>query len=188
MNKRELRGKYKELRKGLCPKDIDKFSLEIANKILELPIWKFLNYHTFLSITQQKEIQTEYILHILQGKDKNIIVPKVLVDSPELSNILLQDHTVLKLSNYNVPEPVTGIEIQAKEIDVVFIPLFAYDKKGNRVGYGKGYYDRFLAQCKPETIFIGLSFFEPEEKINCDSTDIPLHYCVTPKKIYCFKK
>jgi 5-formyltetrahydrofolate cyclo-ligase len=49
---------------------------------------------------------------------------------------------------------------------VVFVPLLAFDKKGNRVGYGKGFYDAFLSKCKPETIKIGLSFFEAEETID----------------------
>jgi 5-formyltetrahydrofolate cyclo-ligase len=70
---------------------------------------------------------------------------------------------------------------------VVFVPLLAFDKQGNRVGYGKGFYDRFLANCKPETIKIGLSFFEVENEIaDVFNNDIELDYCVTPNKIYTF--
>ena len=72
-------------------------------------------------------------------------------------------------------------------IDVVFIPLLAYDAKGHRIGYGKGFYDRFLQQCKPETLKIGLSFFEAETSIiPHEFTDISLDFCVHPKGIYQF--
>ena len=70
---------------------------------------------------------------------------------------------------------------------MVFVPLLAFDEKGNRVGYGKGFYDKFLANCKPETIKIGLSFFEAEDKIKeISENDMQLNYCVTPNKIYSF--
>ena len=73
-----------------------------------------------------------------------------------------------------------------KKIDVVFVPLLAFDLEGNRVGYGKGYYDRFLKNCTSECIKIGVSFFPPEKKINNDTLDVNLNYCVTPDKIYSF--
>jgi 5-formyltetrahydrofolate cyclo-ligase len=67
------------------------------------------------------------------------------------------------------------------------VPLLAYDLKGNRVGYGKGYYDRFLAECRPDALKIGFSYFEPEEQINdTEDFDIPLNYCVTPHRCYEF--
>lgn len=184
MNKSEFRIKYKNLRVQISEEDIEDLSIEIANQALQLPIWNFNNYHIFLPIPNKKEVNTEYILHVLQGKDKSIIVPKAHIETGEMSHILLQDNTVLKPSNYQVPEPVSGIEIAPSQIEVVFVPLLAYDKKGNRLGYGKGFYDRFLAQCQPEALFIGLSLFEPEENIPFEETDVPLHFCVTPKKVY----
>ncbi len=70
-------------------------------------------------------------------------------------------------------------------IDVVFIPLLSFDYKGNRVGYGKGYYDRFLLNCKEECLKIGLSFFEEEQCVfDVEDTDISLDFCVTPKQVY----
>ena len=188
MNKNEFRKKYKKLRKQISEESLEDLSIEIANNLLKLPVWEYDNYHIFLPIPNKKEVNTEYILHVLQGKDKSIIVPKAHIETGEMSHILLQDNTVLKPSNYNVPEPVSGIEIQPSQIDVVFIPLLAYDKNGNRLGYGKGFYDRFLAKCNPETLFIGLSLFEPEEAIPFEETDVPLHFCVTPKNSFRFKK
>ena len=169
MNKSAFRLKYKRLRSEFSEEKIEKSSLAIANKILQLPpiCWEeqLINYHMFLSIPEKKEVNTEYLLHILQGRDKSIIVPKVEMGTSNMKHILLQDHTALKPSNYGVPEPISGIEINPSQIDVVFIPLLAYDSKGNRLGYGGGFYDRFLCQCKTEAIFIGLSFFEPEDTL-----------------------
>ena len=70
---------------------------------------------------------------------------------------------------------------------MVFVPLLAYDKQGNRVGYGKGFYDNFLSKCKPETIKIGLSFFPPEDKIDdVFESDVKLNFCVTDSQIFEF--
>ena len=70
---------------------------------------------------------------------------------------------------------------------MVFVPLLAFDLKGHRVGYGKGFYDNLLASCKPETIKVGFSFFDAEAEIeDVFSGDIPLDYCVTPKQVYKF--
>jgi len=187
MNKEELRRKFKELRLNLDAKDIEKMSLEIANRSLQLPIWDHKYYHIFLSIAEQKEVDTEFLLHILQGKDKDVIVPKSDFKTGEMINYLLTDQTVIKKNRWNIPEPVEGIEITNNKLDVVFVPLLAIDKRGHRIGYGKGFYDRFLAACRPDVIKIGLSFFEPIEEIKeIFQDDIPLNYCVTPDKIYYF--
>ncbi|MFT7351177.1 MAG: 5-formyltetrahydrofolate cyclo-ligase [Flavobacterium sp.] len=90
-----------------------------------------------------------------------------------------------------MPEPINNenelIEINSTKIDVVFVPLLAFDLQGNRVGYGKGFYDKFLANCKPTTIKIGISFFEAEEKISdVFAKDVKLDYCITPEKVYSF--
>ncbi len=186
MNKDYFRKKYKSLRANISDETLDDLSIAIANNSLKLAIWEYSNYHIFLPIQNKKEVNTEFILHILQGKDKSIIVPKVINNRGEMSHILLQDNTSLKLSNYGVPEPISGIEIQPSQIDVVFIPLLAYDKKGNRLGYGKGFYDRFLEKCSSNTLFVGVSFFDPEKEIPIEKTDIPLKVCITPNKIYTF--
>ena len=187
-NKKELRLKYKKLRENLSEDSIEEMSLQIANQALKLPIWDKTYYHIFLPISAKKEVNTEYLLHVLQGKDKSVIVSKVDMDSGELKHFLLQENTVLKTSAYGIPEPVSGIEISPEMLDVVFVPLLAYDQKGNRVGYGKGFYDRFLSKCSSSTVFVGLSFFEPEPEILFEATDVPLHLCVTPKKVMIFKK
>ena len=187
MFKNEIRLKYKELRRSLSENQIEELSLAIANEVLLLPIWEKTYFHIYLPIEEQKEVNTEYILHLLSGKDKEICISKSDFETRKMTSILLTDSTKIKKNNYNIPEPVDGIEVPSNKIEVVFIPLLAFDKKGNRVGYGKGFYDKFLAECHPNTIKIGLSFFEPEELISDVTTsDILLNYCVTPNKVFKF--
>ncbi len=187
MEKKALRLKYKKLRENLSQDSIDEMSLQIANQALKLPIWDKTYYHIFLPISEKNEVNTEYLMHILQGKDKSIVVSKADFSNWEMHHFLLQENTVLKTSAYGIPEPVSGIEVAAKMLDVVFVPLLAYDAKGHRIGYGKGFYDRFLKHCNSEAILIGLSFFEPEPEIFFEATDVPLKFCITPKKIIDFK-
>ncbi|MDX1426887.1 MAG: 5-formyltetrahydrofolate cyclo-ligase [Salegentibacter mishustinae] len=188
MNKAELRKKYKALRLELSEDKIEALSLEIANQLLQLPVWQKEFYHLFLSITEQKEIDTENILHILQGKDKNVVLSKTNIKEHKLEHFLLTDSSVIKKNRWNIPEPEGGIPIAPSQIDVVFVPLLAFDEQGHRIGYGKGFYDNFLSECKADVIKIGLSFFEAEPEFKeVFSTDIPLDYCVTPNKLYSFK-
>ncbi len=185
--KEELRPKYKALRKLLSENDIEEMSLAVANKTLTLPIWEKTYFHIFLPITEHHEVNTEFILHLLSGKDKEIIVSKADFSTRNMTHFLLTDNTKIKKNEYGIPEPVDGIEVPSTKIDVVFVPLLAFDKKGHRVGYGKGFYDKFLSECKPDTIKIGLSFFEPEELIaDVFESDIKLDYCVTPDSIHAF--
>lgn len=187
MDKKELRRKYKELRQIIPVEEIEAKSLAIANNLLQMDIWDKTYYHLFLPITENKEVNTEFILQILVGKDKEIVLSKTEFSSLEMLHFLLTDNTKIKKNSYNIPEPVDGIEVPVSKIDVVFVPLLAYDKKGNRVGYGKGFYDKFLSQCKPDVIKIGLSFFEPEEQIdNVSENDVTLDFCVTPEEIFKF--
>ena len=187
MNKKELRLKYKTLRQGLTKGQIDDYSLAIANRLLKLDIWDLTFYHIFLTIEEQKEVNTDYILNILSGKDKNIIVSKSNFEDCSMTHYLLTDNTTIKKNNHNIPEPVDGIEIKSSQLEAIFIPLLAFDTIGNRIGYGKGFYDRFLVHCKPETLKIGLSFFEAEnETFEASKNDIKLDYCVTPNTVFQF--
>jgi 5-formyltetrahydrofolate cyclo-ligase len=186
MDKQKLRKKYKEKRARLSEATIEDLSLAIANQALKLPIWEASYFHIYLPIQNKKEVNTEYLLHILQGKDKSVILSKTDFKALAMKHILLQENTTISISEYGIPEPLEGIEIATSQIEVVFVPLLAYDSKGNRVGYGKGFYDRFLSQCSKDVIIVGLSFFEAEDRIETNATDIPLDFIVTPEKIMSF--
>ena len=187
MFKKELRSAYKLGRKSLTEEQIDSMSMAIANALLGLPIWDHVYYHLFLSIIEHKEVNTDFIMNILSGRDKHILIPKSDFSAIEMRHYLLTDGTRIKKNIWNIPEPVDGIEINSSLIDVVFIPLLAFDLQGNRVGYGKGFYDKFLTSCRPDTVKIGLSFFGPEMCIeDVTHRDVKLDYCVTPEQIHEF--
>ncbi|CAM3468879.1 5-formyltetrahydrofolate cyclo-ligase [Flavobacterium longum] len=187
MTKNELRIRYKNLRKSLSPDDVAEKSLAIANRLLALPIWEKEFFHVFLPIAEMNEVDTEFILHILSGKDKHIVVSKSDFATRNMTHFLLTDGTKIKKNGYGIPEPVDGIEIDAKKLDVVVVPLLAFDDAGNRIGYGKGFYDKFLAKCRPDAVKIGLSFFEAVASWDdVFDSDVKLDYCVTPDRLYRF--
>ena len=185
MDKNSLRADYKKQREALTPEEVANKSLKIANQLLSLALWEETYFHLFLSNHKLKEVDTEFILTLLQGKDKEVIVPR-MESNFDLSHILLTDATPIKSNQFGIPEPIGGIAVSPATIEVVFVPLLVYDIHGNRIGYGKGYYDRFLAQCDPKCRIIGLSFFPPEVSIPAEKTDIKLHCCITPEKVYSF--
>ncbi|WP_067034921.1 5-formyltetrahydrofolate cyclo-ligase [Allomuricauda sp. CP2A] len=187
MLKHELRKKYKSLRAEFSSPKISDLSIRLANHVLQIPVWDFFYFHIFLSIDENKEVDTLPLITLLQGKDKHVVVPRTH-GANALENFLLTDSTVIKKNKWGIPEPVDGILIPENKIDVVFVPLLSFDLQGNRVGYGKGYYDTFLRKCRKETLKIGLSLFGPEENNITDvhENDVKLDYCVTPEKIYTF--
>ena len=124
MTKKELRIKYKALRNSLTDEEVEDKSLAIANRLLELDIWDKTYFHLFLSIEEHKEIQTEYILQILTGKDKEVIISKSDFESCSMEHYLLTDNTRLKKNEYGIPEPADGIQVPDNKIDGVFPEWF----------------------------------------------------------------
>jgi 5-formyltetrahydrofolate cyclo-ligase len=88
MTKKELRKHYKQLRQNLSLDAIEDKSLDIANTLLKLPIWDNSYYHIFLTIEELKEVNTEFILNILAGKDKNIVISKTDFDNNSMTHYL----------------------------------------------------------------------------------------------------
>ena len=182
LTKLALRRSFLKKRHALSDKEHEDMSFAIANNCLTLPIWHLEYYHLYLPIKAKAEIDTTLILTLLQGKDKQVILPRT--KGSELEHILLTDITKLKINSLGIPEPEKGIKISPEQIDVIFLPLLAWDKRGNRLGYGKGFYDNFLSLCRKNTIKVGLSFFDPVEKIiDIRSKDIQMDFCVNPEGI-----
>ncbi|MGV9005013.1 5-formyltetrahydrofolate cyclo-ligase [Flavobacterium sp.] len=188
MIKKEARSKYKALRQKLSSDEIEENSLVIGNKLLELDIWNYTYFHLFLTIDEKQEVDTEFILQILHGKDKEVVVSKSNFETRQMAHFLMTDNTTFQKNEYNIYEPVNGLTVPVEMIDVVFVPLLAYDVTGHRVGYGKGFYDLFLSNCRPNVIKIGVSLYEPEDEIeDVLETDIRLDFCVTPTTIHRFQ-
>lgn len=186
MRKKDLRKHFLELRANTPASILEKAGLEISRNVLELPLWDLSTFHIFLHSPDKKELDTRPIIKFLREKSKNILVPR-MIPGQELQHVLLTEETVLEENHWGIPEPVNGNIISPDTIDVVFTPLLAFDREGHRVGYGKGYYDRFFAGCRKDCIKVGLSLFEAVDKItDTGGYDIPLNYCVTPLRIYEF--
>ncbi len=186
-DKNTIRQEIMARRKALTPLQQDEMSLAIANQLLRCDIWKGMYYHLFLTISQKGEVDTHPVLDILHGRDKKIVLPKANFKLGSLCHFLLEENTRIVTSQFGIPEPEHGQEIAPDILDVVFVPLLAYDKMGMRLGYGKGFYDRFLALCSKNCQKIGLSFFEPEScLIPSEPWDLALDLVVTPNAVHRF--
>ena len=185
-SKSKLREYYLKKRKAIYEEAHEELSFAIANQCLNLPIWEFQYFHLFLPILLKAEFNSTLLLTLLQGRDKDIVIPKMRGEY-DLDHILLTDNTIIENNIWQIPEPKEGIIFDPKQLDVIFIPLLIFDLKGYRVGYGKGFYDRFIRECKSEVLKIGLSFFDPVETIeDVYEGDFQMNYCVCPTKIYNF--
>jgi 5-formyltetrahydrofolate cyclo-ligase len=145
--------------------------------------------HTYLALESKKEFVTDAILHFLEFQHPSVqfAIPRVNAQTQELESVHHTEELRFQQNKWGIMEPTDGDLIHAHEIDLVLVPLLAFDETGNRVGYGKGYYDKFLSQCRNDVLKVGFSYFEPIDKItDSASFDIPLSYCVTPHRIYEF--
>ncbi len=187
-DKNYYRLKYKGLRIKLSQNEVASLSEKIFSFITTIPIWEKTTFHIFMSSDKKKEVETKEILSYLYSLNKTVATSKIL---PNKNLIHLRIHKTTKFieNSYKILEPDSVEEIVSNELDVIFIPLLCFDMKGNRVGYGGGYYDRFLSNTKASCIKIGLSFFEPVKLIAATNKfDVPLDICVTPEKVYDFRK
>jgi 5-formyltetrahydrofolate cyclo-ligase len=183
MKKKELRTIYKQKRKELTSEQREEMSRRIADRLISKFDISGYNVSIFLPITRLMEINT---WHIIENIQANFILP-VVKEHDELIHVLYENEAQLKVSDWGIPEPTKGEQVKPEAIDMVLVPLLVCDESGNRVGYGKGFYDRFLADCSEDCIFIGLSYFDVVEEIqDANANDIPLHFCVTPERLISF--
>ena len=180
-----LRSHYKKKRLSLTKQEVDHLSQRVFKQLDKLNIWKFKHYHIFISISKYNELDTSSIINKLKSEKKIIIVPKI--SNNELVHIAINDQTEFSINEYGIKEPNNGNHFIIENLDLIFIPLLAFDLEGHRVGYGKGYYDKFLKLTNNSSLKIGLSFFDPINKIqDIDDNDVKLDYCITPTQIHKF--
>jgi len=189
-DKKNIRKTFLDVQKLLTPKEVNEKSLMISDlffKTFDLRSVKFL--HIFLPIQKFNEVKTYFIIDKLlkDFPQINIIIPKTDIDSFGMTHFIFDKDLDFKENKWGIKEPVNGKIIEPKEIDLIIIPLLAFDESGNRVGYGKGFYDRFLAECKENVIKIGCTYHQPIKKISdANEFDIKMNHCITPEKIYNF--
>ena len=185
MTKAEARKYYRNLRKQFSKEEVNQLSAAIFEHIKTIDFSNAQTFHIFLQIEKNNEVNTYPIINWLFNQNKTVVLPLVIGD--DMINCQVEKDFGTSLNSLQIPEPIQYTEIDAKAIDVVFAPMFVADKKGNRVGYGGGYYDKFLARCKPETKKIGLTYFRPIENIDdIYFGDFPLDFCITPEEIVSF--
>ena len=190
MNKSELRKIYLQKRRELDPKDFALKTNDITSAFSALDLSSVYYLHLFYPIIGKAELSTLKIAAFvrLEYPQINLVLSKSNFTDHSLNHIIWTEDTPLAVNNYGITEPESGVEVHPKQIDLVLIPLLVFDLQGYRVGYGKGFYDRFLSQCRPDTKKIGLSFFDPINQIkDIDPYDVKMDLCITPEKIWDFK-
>lgn len=189
MTKAEIREHYKAKRAQLSPYDLSKISSQVQALVLDYCSFSSKYVSLFLPIEQQKEISTYGLLEDIILRGGHPVLSKANFNDSSLTLYHYEHPSQLEVSSFGIPEPKYGRTLLASKLDYVFVPLLGVNSNGHRVGYGKGFYDRLLKQCKPECLFIGLHLFDEFIAISdIQSKDVPLHLCFTPGGIYDFRK
>ena len=187
MNKAEIRSEYKSKRNNLSEAQVKAKDILIFEELKQFD-WSGIQYlHCYLAIAKFKEFDTTIFIKWIwtHYPDIKIVISKSDFQTHLLKHYIYGPDTELICNAWGIPEPVAAEEVEARVIDLVLAPLLAVDVLGNRIGYGKGFYDRFFASCKPEVIRTGISYFEPIAEIKDVSTwDVPISTVFTPGKTY----
>ncbi|WP_185864937.1 5-formyltetrahydrofolate cyclo-ligase [Blattabacterium cuenoti] len=188
----DIRKKYLFYRKYFfTEKNINFFSKKIFFQLKKLPIWNKKYYHIFIPIKKYREINTFIIINFLLKKKSKCVVtiPFLNFYDNSIKNCLFNKKITLKKNKYGILEPIYKKYIPPSCIEIIFIPLLIFDSRGYRIGYGKGFYDRFITKCSNNIIKIGLSIFNPLNNLILDihKNDLILDIGVTPNKIFFFK-
>jgi 5-formyltetrahydrofolate cyclo-ligase len=189
MLKKEVRKTFREKREALSYIEQVKWDdlILIQFQTLDLP---FLNtVFSYYPVEENKEINSFLLTDFLRFRNPNLQLcyPKMHTEHTGMDAIICNADTPFETNPFNIPEPVANLIADPEEIDLVIVPLLAFDTKGIRVGYGKGYYDRYLQRCRKDCIKLGLSYFEPVHRIeDAHEFDLPLDFCITPQQVYVF--
>jgi 5-formyltetrahydrofolate cyclo-ligase len=190
MTKSALRKIFREKRQKLSAQEYQHLNELLCGIFVRgIDLTRVTLLHTFLPLTHNHEPDTwPMINHIRQQRSHiQIAVPRISLDGQLLETVVLEPGSKLQPNRWGIPEPVDGLLIDPQELDVVLVPLLAFDRLGNRVGYGKGFYDNFLPRCRPDCGRIGVSFFDPVDEISdTDAYDQKLTAAITPQELIVF--
>ena len=191
MDKQDIRNKYKEIRKQLTTSEVWKLSQQICDNLLNTDFWKEAhNVAAYLSI--HNEVATEEIYQEGWMEGKIMLLPICSEQDGWMEMSVLSSLEQMKTNRYGILElPVSLQKLMfPMEIDMCIIPGIAFDRQGSRIGFGAGYYDRYLARCNPNVVRVGLAYEcqISEDPLPLDQYDLPMDYIVTEKQVYCFKR
>jgi 5-formyltetrahydrofolate cyclo-ligase len=189
MRKAEARKFYRDKRMVLSDPEKAKSDdlLLIQFQTVQLPF-----IHTLLTywpIEENKEPDTHLFSEYIEFKNPalKILYPQADFTKNSMQAIEINSNTSFRKTKHHIHEPADGMVVHSTVIDMVFVPMLISDKEGYRVGYGKGFYDKYLADCRKDCIKVGFCYFEPIDKIDDrHEFDIPLNICITPYNVYVF--
>lgn len=186
MKKSEIRKIYLEKRKNLSQDEVFLLSERIFENFINFfkPVLN-QKVHIFVPIEKFKEINTQIFIDYFLSRNIKVFVPKI-VDTKLISVEIFSD-TQFETNNWGISEPVSNEDSEVLDFDFVITPLLYCDFKGNRVGYGKGFYDQFFENISKNSKKIGVNYFNPDDIIDdVWENDIPLDYLVTATDVLSF--
>ncbi|MFY0625354.1 MAG: 5-formyltetrahydrofolate cyclo-ligase [Reichenbachiella sp.] len=188
VDKNKLKTVFLRKRKTLSEEEYDKRNAKLFYSFSQLlDELEPTTIHTFIPLEKNMEVDTWIMIKYMKALGLRIAVSKMLPGSNDLEHFEFINRRQLVENKLGILEPENGENVPVNQMDVVLVPLIVFDRKGHRIGYGKGYYDKFMSQCKPTCIKIGLSLLTPLDKIPyMESHDIPLDYCISPIGIHQF--
>ena len=181
MRKLEIRKNLKEKRNSLSFESVKNKSELVKENLFKLDELNQENYFIYLSF--QNEVQTNDILTELLKLNKRIFVPKIY--GKDMKMVSFDKNSTLQKNKFGILEPVG--RIVNEDNFVAIMPCVAVDENGNRIGFGGGYYDRFLSSRKVLKIVLCYDF-QVVQSIEPEENDIPADIIVTDKRIiFCNK-
>ena len=140
--------------------------------------------HSFLPIERNKEVNTWLIIKNLLKRGERVVISITDFEKEQMSHFYYEEGIKFRLNKMKIPEPVNAMTASIQEVELVLIPLLAADKSGNRIGYGKGYYDRLLNPIKDNVVKVGLNLGTLFDAFSLsEQHDVKLDYCITPFEI-----
>ena len=187
MKKQSIRDRYLNLRLTLSEREYNRLSHDLCVAFFSAVEWSAVTtVHIFLPMVSKKEPNTWLIIEQLEKEfpEIRIAVPKMTGEN-SLTNFYYSGRNQIQENKWGIPEPQSGDQTPLEKIDLVIVPLLAFDVLGNRIGYGKGFYDRFLKGCRSDCKKVGLSFFDPVDEIaDIESHDVKLNQVITPSRVF----
>jgi 5-formyltetrahydrofolate cyclo-ligase len=192
MFKAEIRKEFSKIRLRYNPSEMVEFSEAISKSFfVNIELKEVQNIHVFLPMISKNEIDTRIIVNKLWDEHSHIqtITSKSDFNEITMESLLFDDQTHFEDDEWGIPTPVNVTTFPDDQIDLILVPMLAFDKKGMRVGYGKAFYDKFLLKCKPDIIKVGVSILDPVDEIqDVLEHDVPLSCCITPSEFYDFRQ
>ncbi len=181
MSKAEIREHMKKLRRSLSAEEISQKSAEIVSVLFSLD--EFRQAKTVMVyISAFKEVDTSAIIVRLQRDGKKIVVPVCNTEDFTIIPSYIAGFDDMHRGAYGIWEPDEIREASVGDIDLIIVPGIAFDEKGNRCGFGKGYYDRLLSESR--AVKIGLCYdFQITQTLETDEYDIPMDKVISERRI-----